>query len=674
MKRVSRTTRVIRKMRRRRIVLRIRMMRAIRAIRASRVMRTLRVLQPSRMIGAMRSIRPLRVIRGLRNVRLPRIKPSALVFGAPALAVLLISARITLGRVEVTSRPQPKRFSGSVVVQRLPSLLAPARLGTRIPVVVVRDEAAASFYDSPLAFDSVITAWSDALTTLGADVRVLPSIAAREDRSALVLVVPSSPCLTVATREAIDGAGARGVGVLLTGAAGTYDAGCRPLGYGLVIQATGASRASVLETREMTYVTVPSGSPLSADIPPGSRIEVNPGKQIALRGQVRDAFYSDYALQPQPAQNQQLLDGALTHSNINGRRFVYWGFSLSEVVNRAWDRGIAQLLVRNSVMWASGLPLATIEPWPQGTHAAASIAQDVESGFANARHAVDSLRAAGVRTTFFLTMDLAQHYERLSRRLAEAGEIGTHGDTHRVFGGLSSDEQRARLATAQRELRELIGTEVAGFRPPEEQFDTATMSAWLAAKGTYLFGANDSRTAAPELLSFGRDTLVLVGRIGSDDFAVAARRAAHPSGLTDVFLGEYERVRALGGYYVLSYHSQVLAKPEFVPSLSDLARKLAADTGVWVAPVGEVAEWWRQRAHLTTWALVAANRMRVGVRNLSDSLVRGAVVRVALPNGRRVTRADTRMLPSDSRSVRLFLPPLAPQSTQSFTVVLAGSK
>jgi peptidoglycan/xylan/chitin deacetylase (PgdA/CDA1 family) len=603
-----------------------------------------------------------------------RIKPAALVFGAPALVVLLISARITLGRVEVASRPQPKRFSGSVVVQRLPSLLASPRLGIRIPVAVIRDEAAASFYDSPAAFDSVIGAWRDVLATVGADVRVVSSADAREDRSSLVLVVPSSPCLTVATREAIAAAGTRDVGVILTGAAGTYDAGCRPLGYGLVIEATGASRASMLEAREMTYVTVPSGSPLAADIPPGSRIELNPGKQIALRNQVRDGFYSDYALQPQPAQNEPLLDAALTHSTINGRRIVYWGFALSDVVSRPWDRGIAQLLVRNSVIWASGLPLATVEPWPQGTRAAASIAQDVESGFANARHAVDSLRAAGVRSTFFLTSELAQHYERLSRRLAQAGEIGTHSETHRLLGGLSSEEQRARLAATQQQLRGLVGSEVGGLRPPEEQFDTATMSAWLAVKGTYLFGANDSRTAAPELLSVNGDTLVLVGRIGSDDFAAAAKRTPDLNTLTDVFLAEYERVRALGGYYVLSYHSQVLAKPELVPSLASIARRLAADTGVWVAPVGEVAEWWRQRAQLTTWALIAGNRMRVGVRNVSDRLVRGAVVRVSLPDVKRVARADTRVLPSDSRSVRLFLPPLSARSTRTFTVVFGATK
>ena len=60
-----------------------------------------------------------------------------------------------------------------------------------------------------------------------------------------------------------------------------------------------------------------------------------------------------------------------------------------------------------------------------------------------------------------------------------------------------------------------------------------------------------------------------MGRVGSDDFAAVARRVhAVPDTLAAIFLGEYDRVRALGGHYVLSYHSQVLARPELVPSLA----------------------------------------------------------------------------------------------------------
>jgi peptidoglycan/xylan/chitin deacetylase (PgdA/CDA1 family) len=283
---------------------------------------------------------------------------------------------------------------------------------------------------------------------------------------------------------------------------------------------------------------------------------------------------------------------------------------------------------------------------------------------------LDTLRAAGVRSTFFLTSSLARQYERLSRRLAEAGEIGTHGDTHRLLGGLSSRDQRDRLATTQHDLASIVNAPAQGLRPPEEQFDTATMSAWLASRGRYLFGANDSRSAAPELLRIGRDTLVLVGRVGSDDFAVAAR-ARGPDVLASLFLGEYDRVRALGGHYVLSYHSQVLSTPSLVPSLAIVARRLAEDSTVWVAPIGEIAEWWRERAAVNAQVRAMGNVLRVVVRNSADRPVPGSVIRVMLPDSMRVVRADTRLLPSNSGSARLFIPELRPRTTNMFTLVLA---
>src|SRR5690242_18120683 len=260
----------------------------------------------------------------------------------------------------------------------MPSLLADARLPSRIAVAILHDESAASFYTAPGALDSITDAWRTLLTSAGADARVVSAPAANADRTARVLVVPSSPCLTVEAREAIDGILSRGGGVIVTGLTGVYDAGCRPLGYGFIVGATGASRADTLDSRAMTYVTIPSGSPLTIDIPPGSRIDLNPGRQVALRLPRRDAFYSDYSLQPQPAGGAPLLDAAITHTTAGRGRLVYWGFEPRDVVRLPWDRALVDLLARNSIAWAAGLPTAAVEPWPKGHIAAASIVQDVE--------------------------------------------------------------------------------------------------------------------------------------------------------------------------------------------------------------------------------------------------------------------------------------------------------
>jgi len=603
-----------------------------------------------------------------------RPRATTLAFSLATALVVAVSVMLTLRRGDAATRPEPARFSGSRVVQRMPSLLADARLPSRIAVDILDDESAASFYTTPGVLDSITGAWRAVLTAAGADARIITPTAANADRSARVLVVPSSPCLTVEAREAIDGMLARGGGVIITGPSGVFDAACRPIGYGFIVGVTGASRADTLDSRAMTYLTIPAGSPLAVDIPPGSRIDLNPGRQIALRLPQRDAFYSDYSLQPQPAGGAPLLDVAITHATIGRGRVVYWGFELRDVVKLPWDRALTALLARNSAAWAAGIPFGGIEAWPKGRGAAAAIAQDVEAGFQNAQYALDSLEAAHVRSTFFLTSDLANRYASLSRAMANAGEAGSHTENHRLLGGAPLAEQRTRLRTTQRDLAHLLGLAVDGLRPPQEQFDMATMSAWLAAGGRYLFGANDSRSVSPEILPIGHDTLVLIGRIGSDDFAAAAAAHNDPTATAKLLLDEYARFRALGGLYALSYHSQVLSTPELVPALARVARTIAADTAVWLATTGEIAEWWRARSQLDTRVTMRDDGFDVTVRNRGERLVGGAVVRVDLPSSRAAASATTALLPARPGTARLLLPPIVGKTTRTFQVYYAGAR
>jgi hypothetical protein len=437
-----------------------------------------------------------------------RISAGTVAFVGVAALVVVVSITLNMRRGTTDLTADVPRFPGSTIVAGLPSLLPVARLPAPLRIAIVRDDAAATFYDTPGTLDSIVNTWRTELLAIGADVRVVRPSALRTE-SARVLVIPSAPCMTVATREAIDAATRRGQGVILTGRAGLYDAGCRSIGYGLIVAMTGVARAEMLEPRGLVYVVLPAGTPLSADIPPGARVELNPAGQIAVRFAGRDAYYSDYTLQPQPVAAKPLLDGALVRATRGNARVVYWGFELRDVVPSAWNQAIARMLVRNSVAWAGRQPLAWVEPWPRGRRAAAVFVQDVEAQFDNARFALDSLRAAGVPGTYFLTSKLAFHYKRLSRQLAKAGEVGTHSEDHRRLGGAPDAIQRARLNLTQRELTRLFGAPVAGLRPPEEQFDTVTMAAWLAAGGSYVFGVNDARAAAPDLLRVGQDTLVL---------------------------------------------------------------------------------------------------------------------------------------------------------------------
>lgn len=541
----------------------------------------------------------------------------------------------------------------------MPSLLRNPKLPSRVRVAVVRDEAAASYYDpTPATLDRIVEAWRDALVAVGADARIISSRQVANERSARVLVIPSSPCLSVATREAIEIAGARGQGLIVTGSAGLRDAGCKHLGYGLVVALTGASRVEPLDERPAVYVTIPYGGPLALDIPPGARLDLSPANQVALRLPGRDAVYSDYGLDPAGADRQPLLDAAVAHSTYRGARVAYWGFELRDAVARPWNRAVLSLLVRNSISWAAGIPLASVDPWPNNRRAAAAFAQDVEDKFTNGRYAADSLRAIGIPGTYFLVSDLARRNRRLAHQFLKEGEVGTHTEDHRLLGGMRPERQLARLETTQRDLTELIGQPVRGLRPPEEQFDVATMVGWLLAGGSYIMGANDSRCVAPELLPVARDTLVLLPRTGNDDFgAMGATRGKGTAAVAELFYSEFRLARDLGGLYSLSYHSQLLSRPEHLPALARLARWIVADTTVWIATTGEIASWWRSRADLNSTArIVGGNRLEITVRNTGQSAVRGAVLRVLHPTAMRVVSADGQLVASEAGVVRMLIP------------------
>lgn len=603
-----------------------------------------------------------------RVLRRATIRPATLAWASLVAGVLGVSVVLTRRTTQAEVPPHIAHFSGSVVVENMPSVLESPRLAAHIRVDILRDDATAGFYDSPATLDSIIAVWQTALFASGADVRVVGADQIAASR-AQVVVIPSSPCLTIASREAVESAARDGRGLIITGLTGNRDIGCRPIGYGFVIAATNASRAALLESRPMVYVTFPAGSPLTDGIPPGARLGLNPGTQVALRGSSRDAYYCDYSLRAAPADSQPLLDAAVTRSVLGRARVVYWGFELRDVASHAWNAEIARLLVRNSVNWAARVPTATIEAWPNGRAAAAAIAQDVEDQFADAAFALDSLKAAHFPGTYFLTTRLAKPYSRLSRALAAEGEAGSHSENHWVLGGNPPAVQQRRLLETQHDLENILGHPVHGFRPPEEQFDTTTLHAWAAAGGTYVFGANDERSASPEVLAVGADTVVLIGRYGSDDFAAAGEHGGDRNAAEAVFLDDFERVRALGGAYVLSYHSQLLARPEWVGVLARTARAIASDSAVWRTTTGSIAAWWRARAGVAAAVETATpDEVVVSVHNRGPSPIAGLVVDVRNVGSRPPAKSDARLLPAPAGELRVAVPSLPGSATRTYTV------
>lgn len=601
---------------------------------------------------------------------------------AATLAFVLIVALLAAGVLawqrsrahELELMRAQRRFPGSATVISTASRLPAATLGAPVRVGILRDPASDLYYDRRAMMDSIVGTWRTALAEIGADARIVSPREAIDTPNEQVLIIPASPCLGKDARHALDVATHRGTGLVLTWLGGVRDGGCRAVGYGLITEVSGASRLDTLESgRNDCYVTFLRGGPLAADIPPGARLELAVANHVALRTPRREAYFSDYMLNPRSARAEALVDGAVVQTVVGAARAVYWGFDLSLVANRPWDRAIALRLTRNSVAWAARLPLATIEPWPMGKSAVAVFAQDVEDEFDNARYALDSLQATGVTGTYFLVSSLARRSKSLALALAAHGEVGSHTPRHRLLGGRAPAEQQTDLDDTQRQLAELLGHPIAGLRPPEEQFDAATLAAWRRAGGRYIFANLNGRAASPEILSTDNGALVMLGRVTNDDFIEVARRGVtNVDSLADGFLHAFEKVRALGGLYILSYHSQMLARPELVPALARVARRVAADSDAWVTTAGAVADWWLERSLVTARARFADPRHVVlDLQNKGLTAVPGVVVRVAIGKVEvHAADAGSRILSSDGDAVRVLLPTLAPGASLTTTLVL----
>ena len=591
------------------------------------------------------------------------------------MVVVGVSVLIVRARPSLSPAIAAPSALGDATVAELAPVTRSARLPhgtTRVQIALVRDPASVKFYDDPRAYDRMLTAWSEMLEATGAEVRRITPAAAEGDPSQ-VLAVVASPCLSAPARRAMQAAARRGRGVLFTGMTGVRDGGCREVGYGLIAELLGAARADTVPFLPDQYITVPSGSPLSLDIPPGARVTLKPAPHVAVRHPGRDAYYSDADLNPLPTDVTKMVDGALAHDLTDGRRVVYFGFELTTLADRPWEQAIMALLVRNAVALAAGVSLASPDAWPAGHVAAAVIAQDVEDEFENAARALDTLRTVGVPGTFFVVSDLAKAHESLTQAMATGGEVGTHTENHSRLGG-SVELQRTRLATSQRDLTSLVGRPVRGMRPPEERFDQSTLVAWKDAGGSYVFGSNDGRVPSPEIIHVGDGPFVLLSRTVDDDF-LTVRRAEilDPQRLASDQLDAFAKVHALGGLYIMSYHSNMLARTQTIAALGIVARALKADTSTWITTAGDAASWWMIRHEMTaTVTRDGRGGLTLVVRNGSAVPSPATSVSISLPSGGRAAAAtEGGLLPAQSGMARVRIPPLTAGGSHVSSVRLA---
>jgi hypothetical protein len=510
--------------------------------------------------------------------------------------VLLATLGFVLWKTLPPLRPEEKHMAETSrpykPVSNLPSVLEHVDLqGIRFAILTNQENTRLT---PEGYYDREIRLWRTMLRDAGAIEVAVPD--------AEVLIAPSAQCVGIPDRNQVTYKLAAGGGVVSTGLFGAYGLQCEATHDTLVTKLLGVSPSDVsltdIRPDESVHAIVLGETLMGAHVPPGARIELEAQRQVAFRTKNRELFYTNYERVPRPVRNVAFFDGAATRAQVGKGRYVAYGFGFQTLADD-WSRAIMRNVMITSVRWAAGYPVIQVAPWPLGKKAAAVLAQDVEADFHNARNTIAMLNETHLPATAFVVGKLAEADPRTMKMITTYREVATHTYDHLPLDTFSNVGQMHELEKSKRVTERLTGRAVHGMRPPEERFNLETLKIWADLGGDYVFGANNMRVAAPEIVPLDPDSLILLARVSEDDFEILDRdRMRDATKISRLIIDQAEEVLALRGLYMFSFHSHMFAQKDLVPIVHALAQKLSTTPEFWTATAGEVAKWWRARSYL----------------------------------------------------------------------------
>jgi len=528
--------------------------------------------------------------------------------------------------------------------------LDPPALGETAPaslrVLLLRSaETAAYFGASPgaseAAYDQRIADWEQRLRRAGHSVErvhagTLRGAGPRRTRGGAptVIVAPSAAALDDAAVAGLLHAVKHGTGLVATWQLAVHQPGGAWRGYGPLRRLIGARAlgdAGALGGQAPRYLALHDGTALTAGLPAGGRIEVQPFDQpLLVTSSFAVADWVRWEMLPFGPPGAPLYPTAVARRRCGRGRVAWLDFEPSAAIPGGSGPAWLDALVDNAVRWTGGVPGAGLETWPRGARVAAVIALDAEHEFPKAGGVARVFADAGVPLTTFAVSRLAEEHPEVVTALAHAGEVNSHTHDHLPLAGADAAIQRDQLERSRAILASLSGQPVLGFRPPEEQMDATTLGALVASGYHFVAGDTHKDRTEPWTVAVDGGTLVVLPRIPFDDYEFMVRQPLRdPARVWAAMRSDFRHLERLGGLYLFDFHTQYSANPAIHVGVEHLLG-LRQTPHVWFARAGDVAEWWRLRA--------------------------GAAVRIERTDATGLTVAVASAAPAEELAARVYLP------------------
>ncbi|HKR70969.1 MAG TPA: polysaccharide deacetylase [Streptosporangiaceae bacterium] len=213
---------------------------------------------------------------------------------------------------------------------------------------------------------------------------------------------------------------------------------------------------------------------------------------------------------------------------------------------------------------------------------------------------LDLLARNNVRATFFVPGYSAHRYPSVVRAIAEAGhEIAHHSYFHENTIGMDAATEADMIDLGLEALWDVAGMRPAGYRAPmwEMTYNTPGL---LADRG-FLYDSSLMDSDHPYRLAVGDAGASLIeipAYWGLDDWEqyaflpdlIGSGVIESPAKALDMWTLELEAMHAIGAAFVLTCHPFLSGRPARARAIELLIDKMAAQPGLWITTVGEVAQ------------------------------------------------------------------------------------
>lgn len=525
-----------------------------------------------------------------------------------------------------------------------PAALVESEEYTGVRVALLRSGYTASYLPDGVEWvNRTVSSWEVFFLNRGVRYRVISDADLEEglERTKFnVLVLPGAICMSEAEISAVKSFLARGNGVVMTWAVGSRREDGTWRGWDFLSSVAGIEITGEITSPEAKYLTLKGGSPITAGVPIGFRMGVTtfdrPLKAAVLEDRTRqDGYWYNFVEDEGLAWEESRNSSGLVHGNYLSGRFVWLSFPRTAVVGTIEHQRAIERITSNAIRWVGHLPIAWPHPWPNDYRAAAAFEMDTEHKFENALNVIPLFQSRNLPTTFFILTSLAEKYPDVVRSIARVGEIAIHADVHTVFKWQPYETQLNRLKKASDFIYRVTGKRPKGFRPPETLFDANTIRAMREVGLEYIWADtlfDQSQPYFPVLDGKRIEDIVVLPGTAKDDYFVMIHDSIRDNDLIyGAFREDLDRVHELGGLYVFSYHTHILAEPEHVEVLGRLL-DYAKAKNMWIASCGEIADWWKKIYRVRVAAFKRRqDRFVLTISNIGEEPIRDATIVVALP-------------------------------------------